>query len=185
MKHASSNSKRGTRTPQINAIVRAKADLETGNYAAARRRVESYCDTCKYNPALLGWFGNVAREMHDAHTAGRYLLFSDQEGPDVDECVQKYLSTVGNQPLRALVQIPRCARLESVEGYDEIVQSRLRRLGLDGAVSEAFLQSPPCPQRLVQSSPLWGIVFLLLLLLLFVGPCTIGAITIARWAMDS
>lgn len=164
----------------MNALQRAESDLQRGDHWLARCRIESYLQTKGYDAELLAKAGRIALEMHDKYNAGRLWLTSTAEGEDVEEAVATFLRHAGTDPVQVLRQLPRFARLVPLDSYPPVVQDRLRRLGLDGALLASVF-----PGRMEPSPTSWSdrvkLVLVAAVVLGFVGSCGVGANTIRSW----
>jgi len=166
----------------MDAVGRAEEDLRQGDYAKARQRLESYLNRAGYQPELLAWIGRIAYDMHDLHTAGRMWLLSTAEGEDVDRAIGIFLQTASSAPRQALLQIPRPARLATLAAYPAPVQNRLQSLGLANEIPRVYQPRPVPGSKVTAGTRVMGIVFFAALLL-FVGSCTVGVVTIVSWVL--
>ena len=164
----------------MNALQRAENDLKRGEHWLARCRIESYLQTKGYDAELLTKAGRIALEMHDKYNAGRLWLTSNAEGEDVEEAMAVFLKHAGTDPVQVLCQLPRVARRAPLDSYPPVVQDRLRRFGLDGALLASVF-----PTGRGQSPTTWGERVLLLILaavaMAFVVSCCVGVHTIMSW----
>ncbi len=172
-------------TRGMDTIGRAKMDLERGDYAKARQRLESYLQHRGYDPSLLAWIGRIAYDMHDLHTAGRLWLLSAEQGEKVDRTIELFLQSTADNPRQALMQLPRPVRLASIDRYPPLVQERLRRLGLADALPEVYEANPGKPTHERTLADRMIPLLIISVVILFIGSCTLGACTALQWIVGS
>lgn len=119
---------------RTSALERAEQDLERGDYGLARQRLTSYLSTEGYDPQVMARIGQISCDMHDMFQAGRFWLLSSAAGDVVEDAVARFIRDAGSEPRAIVGQLPRVARLCSLDDYPDVVQERLRRFGLDEAI---------------------------------------------------
>ena len=119
---------------RISALQRADQDLECGDYGLARQRLTSYLSTEGYDPHVMAQIGQISCDMHDMFQAGRFWLLSSAAGEVTEDAISRFIRDAGSEPRAIVGQLPRAARLCSLEDYPDLVQERLRRFGLDEAI---------------------------------------------------
>jgi hypothetical protein len=119
---------------RTSALDRADQDIERGDYGLARQRLTSYLSTEGYKPDVMARIGQISYDMHDMFQAGRFWLLSSAAGDGVDDAVARFIHDAGSESRAIVGQLPRVARLCSLEDYPDLVQERLRRFGLDEAI---------------------------------------------------
>lgn len=166
--------------PAKSAVERANQDIAEGNHWLARQRLESHLLAVGYDPELLVKLGEIASAMHDAFNAGRFWLTSTAEGAHVEEAVAVFIEHVGSDAKQIAASLPRAVRLPDLASYPPIVQTRLRRLGLDAAVIASSPSTPAAKERLSWSVRALVLVAAIGILFSFITLC-IGAWTIVDW----
>jgi hypothetical protein len=164
----------------MNAVEKAKRDVERGDHWLARQRLESYLGETGYDPELLKLLGSICYDMHDAYNAGRAWLASTAQGEHVDQAIDAFLEHAGDAPESITVRLPRAARLGRVEDYPTIVQQRLRAHGL----AESITAWRPLKGSRQEFGKWTGRVIMLclaLVLALVVCSCVAGLPTVFGW----
>jgi hypothetical protein len=163
----------------MSALERAEADLQRGDFAMARTRLESYLRTEGYDAQVMARIGRIAADMHDPHSAARFWLLSSAEGPEVDAAIERLVSHLQRDPIRICDSMPWAARRVEFDNYPIVARERVERLGLRTRLRR--LPPPPTPApRGTLGSKITGFVLAAILLLL-VGSCVVGLGTIAGW----
>jgi hypothetical protein len=109
---------------------RVDHDIDRGDFALARTRLESYLNRCGYDPDLLARLGRIASDMHDPANAGRFWLTSNATGEAVETAIAEFIRRCGGQPEEIALRLPRAARLPRIDEYPSLVRERLQKQGL-------------------------------------------------------
>ena len=166
----------------MNALERAKSDLQAGNYGLARQRLESYVGAKGYDPELMARIGQLCFDMHDPFNAGRMWIVSAAQGEHVERAIDAFMSVSGRDCRQAAFMILSAARLPAISDYPIGVQGRLRNRGLDVAIVNACrCKKAAAPNQRTFVKRIAGVVFVAVLLA-FVGSCIVGVKTIFSWA---
>lgn len=116
--------------------------------------------------------------MHDPHSAGRYWLLSTAEGDNVESTILQFFSRF-REPAHAINALPRCCRGRPFSSYPEVVQERLRRLGIE----ERWVAELPRPAT-VPSLGVFGrmaVVVVAMVSLLCLVAMVIGCFEMTSW----
>lgn len=159
---------------------RVRADINRGDYALARERLASHVNAKGYDAELLAKLGEISFEMHDHFSAGKFWLTSSAEGPDVELAIQTFVSRCGHDPHQIVSQLPRFARLKSMDGYPASATSRLERLKLCGPL----LKITAAGVRRPSGYPPWLFTGGCVVMALFgIASFSIGLVQIIRWVI--
>jgi hypothetical protein len=148
----------------LSALERAEADIASGDYGRARRRLESYVMAKGYDPELMTRLGQISYDMHDLFNAGRHWLLSTAQGVDVDRAIRAFLKLAGPHPHQIAMQVLRAARLPTISDYPDIVQMRLTRLKIADAFAVALTNPRKEEYRLGWKGRVLAVVFVIVLL---------------------
>lgn len=157
----------------MNAIDRAKADVQRGQHWMARHRLRSYLTAKGYEPDLLALMGRISHEMQDEFDAGRMWLLSNQTGPEVDQAIETFMRYAGETPKQIVDNLPKAVRLAVIEQYPQTIRERICRYGLEQAIVLAPKGKPD--QRLVG---FLGKIVAAVLICFGIGSFLVGAIWI-------
>lgn len=164
----------------MNAIERAKQDIEQGDLWLARQRLESYLGSKGYDADVLNLLGRISADMHCRFDAGRFWLMGTEESEEADFAIEEVFNRANRNRAQVVAFLPKAARLKSIEHYPEAVQKRLERLELVDAIVNRARRDASAAARAGD----WGwvmpggclvVVVLLLILML------IGAVTVVQW----
>lgn len=117
-------------------------DLVHGDLGTAKRRLASRLRNTGYDGDLLARLGRLCWDMHDPVEAGRFWLFADVEGPEVDEAVEQFVRRYGNDHRSLASQLPSVVRRADKTVFSGDIRGRLERLGLADVVSLAHVVPP-------------------------------------------
>ncbi len=156
----------------MSAIERAEQDVERGDYGMARVRLASYLNAKGYDADMLNRLGQISFEMHDPSQAGRYWLASSADGEHVEQAVAAFMDRMGKDSRSAVSRLPRVVREAPTGALPPVAKDRLRRLGLDEALSKWGAEG-----RTLQAKEL-GRVGKLILILVFAVLCLVGCIVV-------
>lgn len=164
----------------MSVVERADQDIAEGNHWLARQRLASHLSSSGYDAELLARIGQIAHSMHDAFNAGRFWLTSNAEGAHVEEAVAVFIGHVGNDAKQIAASLPRAARLPALTSYPPMVQARLRRLGLDAAVTASSPSTPAAKVRMPWGMRALALFGWVVILFCCIAVC-VGVSTIFDW----
>lgn len=163
-------------------FARVEHDIQRGDLALARTRLESYLDHNGYDPDLLARLGRIAADMHDPATAGRFWLTSNLTGEEAENAIRHFIHRCGEDPFEIAFRLPRVARLSKIDEYPSLVRERLEKHGLIEKVIWAGRQR----EGLKNTAP-WTlgaiIMAVIAIVALLVGSAVfvVGLYTIGKW----
>ena len=161
---------------------RVDHDIQRGDLALARIRLESYLDRCGYDPDLLARLGRIASDMRDPAGAGRFWLTSSASGEAVETAIMELIRRCGASPEEIAMRVPRAARLSQIDHYPALARERLERHGLVEKVIWAGKQREGINDPVVGSVA--SVVIIILTILVLVIGVTVfvaGIFAIKEW----
>jgi hypothetical protein len=112
-------------------LARAETDVERGDLGSARRRLASFIASAGYTPEILTRAAEISMQMRDPVQAGRYWLLTPAEGVPVEGAIEVFALACHHNPQQMASELPRFKLRHKVASYPEVVQSRLKRFGID------------------------------------------------------
>lgn len=167
---------------QSDIFARVEHDIQRGDLALARTRLESYLDHNGYDPDLLTRLGRIAADMHDPATAGRFWLTSNLTGEEAENAITQYIRRCGEDAVEIALRLPRAARLAKIDDYPLLVRERLQKHGLIDNVTWAGKQ-----RQGITKSPHWTFGALIITVIAIVGLLigsavfVVGLHTLGEW----
>jgi len=166
----------------MNLDERIQLDISRGDYGTARVRLLSRLNEHGYSADLMARLGRVSFDMRDPISAGRYWIFSNDQGPEVDSAIDAFSQRFGRVPTAIISQLPQSLRTKPISFFPAEVQARLRSHGIDekclsgSQYSRTRYYSPPSKwDKWAVELVLWTFMILIIL------SVVVGAYTIVRW----
>ena len=163
----------------VGALMRAKADAESGDVGSARRRLLSVIGSCGYNAEVCETIARYSATMGDLTEAGRWYFLCDSSDEQAGACMERFVASCGGNPASVIAQFPRLQRatkqFEKLDAFPPAVAQRLASLHVPLAAPR---------RRRAQRSSISGKLLglgCLLILILGVACAAIGAATIVGW----
>jgi hypothetical protein len=161
---------------------RVERDIDRGDFALARTRLESYLDHKGYDPDVLERLGRIALNMHDPASAGRFWLTSDATGEEVENAIAAFIRRCGENPIEIALRLPRAARLAKLDAYSSLARERLQKHRLAEKVTWAGKQREGITDRGAWTIGVFVItVFAVLGLLIGSAVFVAGLYAIGEW----
>jgi hypothetical protein len=159
--------------------------MERGDYGMARVRLASYLNSKGYGADVLQRLGQISIEMHDVSEAGRYWIASTAQGERVEQAVETFIRQAGSNPDSVVPRLPRAVREAPTTALPAIAKERLRRHGLEEALSKWSPAARESGARELGrvAKTIVGLVALLLFGLAIAIAC-IGCWTVGRWVFE-
>lgn len=165
----------------MNLDERIQQDIARGDYGTARVRLLSRLNEHGYSAAIMARLGRVSFDMRDPVSAGRYWIFSSEQGPEVDSAIEAFARQFSRIATSMAAQFPQNLRQKPIGSFPLEVQARLRRYGIDEKCLKESIETDP--HRPAPDTWKNRIVWLIFgaVVLFILGSMVVGAITIVRW----
>ena len=165
----------------MSALDRAEKDIQCGDFALARQRMENYLNCHGYDEALLVRLAEISMQMHDPFSAGKYWFVSGEQGELVDSAVETFLVRAGVSNEQILAHLPSAVRRMKFEQLPSVAQKRMAAFGLSEALPVIKRLQPPRRRR--RAGPLGHAIFVTILLFTM-GSCSLGVKQMVQWFAD-
>ena len=165
----------------MNLDERIQQDLLRGDYGTARVRLLSRLNEHGYSADIMARLGRVSFDMRDPVSAGRFWIFSHEQGPEIDSAIEAFAQQFGHVASGMASQFPQSLRQKPIGFFPPDVQARLRSYGIDEkCLKDPEGGDPHRPAPATWTNRVVGLMFGAFVLFILAS-MVVGAITIVRW----